>query len=157
MKLTLTSPRTRPEHLASIPSPEACDAAYLVLKGRGENVVAEKDPSASLYHASLPAMEAGQELSFEAEPADEASVAAGISFEKADNRVEISLGGSDLMTFHHGPDNPKPVINPILTPGGINMLREPMAAWSEGERPWQRGLTLMQGSINGVDCWNERR
>lgn len=156
MKLTLTSPRTRPEHLASIPSPEACDAAYLVLKGRGENVVAEKDPSASLYHAVLPAMEAEQELSFEAEPADEAPAAAGISFNKADDRVEISLGGSDLMTFHHGPDNPKPVINPILTPGGTNMLREPMAAWSEGEHPWQRGLTLMQGAINGVDCWNER-
>ena len=31
-----------------------------------------------------------------------------------------------------------------------------MPAWGEGEHPWQRGLTLMQGAINGVDCWNER-
>ena len=36
------------------------------------------------------------------------------------------------------------------------MLREPMGAYAEGEHPWQRGLTLMQGAINGVDCWNER-
>ena len=156
MKLTLTSPRNRPGHLASIPSPEGCEAAFLNLKGSGENVVAERDPGVPLYHAVLPAMEAGQELSFEAETADDAPASTGISFDQADHRIEISLGGSDLMTFHHGTDYPKPVINPILTPGGANMLRQPTAAWSEGEHPWQRGLTLMQGSINGVDCWNER-
>ena len=60
------------------------------------------------------------------------------------------------MTFRYGHGYPKPVINPILTPGGVNMLREPMPAYGEGEHPWQRGLTLMQGAVNGVDCWNER-
>ena len=35
------------------------------------------------------------------------------------------------------------------------MLRDPLPAYSDGEHPWQRGLTLMQGAINGVDCWGE--
>jgi hypothetical protein len=156
MNLTLISPRSRPEHLASITSPEGCEAAFLILKGRDEDVVAERDPSAPLYHAVLPALEAGQPMSFEVETTNDAPASAGISFDLSEDRINISLGGSDLMTFHCGPDNPKPVINPILTPGGTNMLREPMTAWSEGEHPWQRGLTLMHGAINGVDCWNEQ-
>ncbi len=84
------------------------------------------------------------------------SMPGGITATEGNGEVEIGLGGSPLMTFRYGADYPKPVINPILTPGGTNMLREPMAAWSEGEHPWQRGLTLMQGAINGIDCWNEK-
>ena len=60
MKLTLISPRTRGEHLASISSPEGCETAYLILKNNGDHIVAERDPGAPLYHAVLPAMEAGE-------------------------------------------------------------------------------------------------
>ena len=35
------------------------------------------------------------------------------------------------------------------------MLRDPLPPYIDGEHPWQRGLTLMQGAINGVDCWGE--
>lgn len=157
MKLTLTFPRSRPAHLAAIPAPEGCDAKLLKLTaGDGAECVAERDPSAPVYHTMLPAVEAGQTLEVDAEPLEGADAAAGIACTQAEDEVNFSLAGSPLMTFHHGSGHPKPVINPILTPGGTNMLREPMPAWSEGEHPWQRGLTLMQGAVNGVDCWNER-
>jgi len=156
MKLTLTVPRSRPAHLASIPAPEGCHAELLEVKVGGESCIAERDPLQPVYHLMLPAMEAGRKVEADATGVDEAGPAAGIGCVEGRDKLDISLAGSPLMTFHYTLDYPKPVINPILTPGGTNMLREPRAAYAEGEHPWQRGLTLMQGAINGVDCWNEK-
>jgi hypothetical protein len=156
MKLTLSIPRSRPSHLTSFAAPEGCEAPLLKLDGALGSLVAERDPSLPIYHVQLPALEAGQAATFDVMALDDADAASGISVTDADGKLAIDVAGSPFMTFHHTTDYPKPVINPILTPKGVNMLREPMAAWSEGEHPWQRGLTLMQGAINGVDCWNER-
>ena len=170
MKLTLTSPRSRREQLAAIPAPDGCKAPVLRLTGSGgSTLLAERDPLSAIYHAILPSMEAGEASTWDA-AADEDAAAENAADDAADedvaprcgiehvcreDRVEVSLGESPFMTFHHGAGYPKPFINPILTPGGVNMLREPLPAYSEGEHPWQRGLTLMQGAINGVDCWGE--
>lgn len=156
MKLTLLSPRSRAAHLAGISAPEGCDARLLLLQGKGAPLIAERDPVSPVYHVNLPALDKGQAVSFEVSALDSADAASGISHCNAAGKLDVSLAGSRFMTFHHETDYPKPVINPILTPKGANMLREPMPAWGEGEHPWQRGLTLMQGAINGVDCWNER-
>ncbi len=157
MRVTLSVPRSRSEHLAVISAPEGCDSPLLQLRTQdGRALVAERDPSASIYQTILPALAAGEEMVLEAEPLVDADPASGIACTEGDGRAEIGLRGSPLMVFRYGRDYPKPVINPILTPGGVNMLREPMPAYGEGEHPWQRGLTLMQGAVNGVDCWNER-
>ena len=156
MKLTLSIPRSRPAHLACFPAPEGCEAPLLKLAGDLGELIAERDPSLPTYHVNLPALQGGTEAIFEVSELDSADAAAGIVANDTDGQLDIAVAGSPFMTFHHTTDYPKPVINPILTPNGTNMLREPMAAWSEGEHPWQRGLTLMQGAINGVDCWNER-
>lgn len=156
MKLTLTSPRSRAAQLASIPAPDGCNAPVLRLsRGDGAVLLAERDPLSPVYHAILPSMRTGEASTWEAAALDGAKPLCGIKHENREDRVEVSLGGTPFMTFHHGPGYPKPFINPILTPGGVNMLREPLPAYSEGEHPWQRGLTLMQGAINGVDCWGE--
>ena len=156
MKLTLTSPRSRKEQLAVIPAPDGNNAPVLRLsRSGGETLLAERDPLSPAYHAILPSMKAGEESTWDATAADDAALSCGIEHECREDRVEVSLGGAPFMTFHHGTGYPKPFINPILTPGGVNMLREPLSAYSEGEHPWQRGLTLMQGAINGVDCWGE--
>jgi len=155
-KLKLTAARSRPAHLAALKAPEGCEAPVLVLRAAdGTECLAEKDPCGSAYQVMLPAMAAGESCDLEIEEKDGAEPAAGVACEQAEGRVAVSLAGSPFMTFHHSADYPKPVINPILTPGGTNMLREPMAAYTKAEHPWQRGLTLMQGAINGVDCWNE--
>ena len=156
MHLTLLSPRSRGHHLVAIPAPEKLDAQYLRLTGTdGLELTAERAPASSIYDAVFPAASAGIEATFAVASIEEADAAPGIGYSAGNDRVEVSLGGSPFMTFHHGSDYPKPFINPIFTPGGANLLREPMAAYTKGEHPWQRGLTLMQGSINGIDCWNE--
>ena len=155
MNLSLANPRSRSAHLASFAAPDGVSARILKLSGDGGDLIAEKDPSQDIYHVLLPAVEAGQVLSFDVAEGS-APEASGISSEEKEGEVTIGLGGSPLMTFRYGADYPKPVFNPILTPGGTNMLREPMEAWTSGEHPWQRGLTLMQGAINGIDCWNEK-
>ncbi|MBT5872095.1 MAG: PmoA family protein [Candidatus Latescibacteria bacterium] len=158
MDLSIVLPRTRPGHLATIASPESFVSSLLRLTTQdGQEFIAERDPSLPCYHVLLPAVEAGKELVCAAEEISDAIPARNVGYEEGDDCVKISLAGTPFMTFRYGADYPKPVINPILTPGGVNMLREPMAAYTEGEHPWQRGLTLMQGAINGVDCWNERR
>ena len=156
MNLKLSNPRARSAHLASFEAAKGMKAKCLRLSGEAGDLVAERDPSQAVYHVAMPPVEAGEVLSFDVAEAKDAGAAGGISAEESDGQVEIGLGGSHLMTFRYGADYPKPVINPILTPRGTNMLREPMEAWTQGEHPWQRGLTLMQGAINGIDCWNEK-
>ena len=156
MKLTLSVPRSRPAHLASIPAPEDFESPLLELTGPNQRLIAERDPSSAIYHLNLPAIEGNSQLSFDVSELDSEAAAAGIVTNDSDGKLDVSLAGSPFMTFHHGSNYPKPVINPILSPNGVNMLREPMGAWTKGEHPWQRGLTLMQGAINGVDCWNEQ-
>jgi hypothetical protein len=155
MKVVLDVPRTRGEHIAGFEGPDGLDSQYLVLERDGKRLIAERDPSSSVYHVKLPGAEAGDSLVFDVSTDGSSEKAVGITFSEHANGVDVSLKGSPFFTFHHDGSNPKPFINPILTPGGVNMLREPMPAYSEGEHPWQRGLTLMQGAINGVDCWNE--
>ena len=156
MQLKLSIPRSRGPHLAAFPAPEGYNARYLELTGPdGKRLIAERDPSLPVYQVYLPVTKVGEELFFAAEALESAGAASGIGYTQVDDQVKISLEGSPLMTFHHGAEYPKPVINPVLTPGGINMLPEPLEAYAKGEHPWQRGITLMQGSINGVDCWNE--
>ncbi|MCZ6633959.1 MAG: hypothetical protein O7G87_11180, partial [bacterium] len=85
MTLTLTIPRSRPEHLAGIPAQEGCDAPLLKLTGTdGSTCIAERDPSAPVYHVRLPALEGGQEVTFEAEPVDSADGAEGIGCDQSD-------------------------------------------------------------------------
>ena len=156
MNLSLSLPRSRPEHLTVIPSPEELNTPLLALTtADGMRLIAERDPVDAVYHVRLPALDAGREILCDAAPLDGGTPAPGISYVQRDAQLEVSLAGTPFMIFHYGTSFPKPVINPILTPGGTNMLREPMAAYTDEEHPWQRGLTLMQGAINGVDCWNE--
>jgi hypothetical protein len=158
MQLALTSPRSRGGHLAAFPAPDNCGATHLLLsESDGTRLIAERDPSLPIYQVNLPTMAAGEEKIFAVTSIKHAGVASEIEYLQGGERVEISLSGSPFMTFHHGAGYPKPVINPVLTPGGTNMLREPMAVYAEGEHPWQRGITLMQGAINGIDCWNEKK
>ena len=56
MKLTLSVPRSRPAHLASIPAPEDFESPLLELTGPNQRLIAERDPSSAIYHLNLPAI-----------------------------------------------------------------------------------------------------
>ncbi len=60
MNLTLSIPRSRPAHLSSFSAPEGCEAPLLQLSGDAGTLIAERDPSADVYHLNLPALEGGK-------------------------------------------------------------------------------------------------
>jgi len=160
MNLTLESPRDRDAALVRIPLPEKAPEGNAFelrpLGGARKTLIAERDPEGSSVSLLLPATRRSRPRTYAVRPVAEVPAAPGIGATAEPNSLSVSLGGTPFFTFHHGRTYPKPVINPILAPGGANMLREPLPAYAQGEHPWQRGLTLMQGAINGVDCWNER-
>jgi len=133
MKLTLSLPRTRPEHLASIPAPEGCESPLLQLIGVGRRLIAERDLSSPVYHVNLPSLGGGAEVNFEVSELDGADSATGIATNDADGKLDVDVAGSPFMTFHHTTNYPKPVINPILSPNGANRSlgrrRTSVAAW----------------------------
>ena len=106
MKLTLSIPRSRAAHLAGLPAPEGCDAPLLQLKGKGDPLIAERDPVSPVYHVNLPALDAGKEVSFEGTGVGQCRCGIGISHRNADGKLDVSLAGSRFMTFHHATDYP---------------------------------------------------
>ena len=156
MRLKLISPRSMATSLTSISAPQDLNSPILRLSRLNEpTILAERDPLKPIYHAIIPSMEANEEITWEVTSIDKVDSICDISYEKLEDQVNVSMGGTPFMNFHHDPSYPKPFINPILTPDGINMLRDPLPPYSDEEHPWHRGLTLMQGAINGVDCWGE--
>ena len=79
MKLTLSLPRSRTKHLTSIPSPEGCEAAALLLVTQdGLQYIAERDPCAPVYYVHLPNLTAGREMTCDVSPLEEPQAAPGI-------------------------------------------------------------------------------
>lgn len=161
-RLILTSPRDRREGLISFPAPGNApwkDAAVIRLfpQDGSAPLLAERDPEGETFSCLLPEMGQGGRVYYHVEAVHDAEPAGGLEVRDTGGRLDLLVEGADFATFHYDQTYPKPVWNPILTPRGRNMLRAPMPAWGEGEHPWQRGLTLMQGAINGIDCWNEAR
>ncbi len=75
-------------------------------------------------------------------------------------RVEVYISGALFTTYRYEGELEKPVLFPVLAPGGIEVTRgfplEPRA----GERidhPHHVGLWFNYGDVNGFDFWNNSR
>jgi len=73
------------------------------------------------------------------------------------NRVEVFTGG-EFFTAYFQPDQvKKPVMWPVVSPGGHEITRAFPLAYKEGERtdhPHQVGIWFNFGDVNGLDFWN---
>ncbi len=78
---------------------------------------------------------------------------------EATKTVTVELGGS-LFTELVYAGQPKPVLFPIIGPGGNMMVRQwPMREATPGEEkdhPHHKGLWFTHGSVNGIDFWTEK-
>lgn len=78
--------------------------------------------------------------------------------DEAAKKVTVEMGGS-LFTELVYAGHHKPVLFPIIGPGGNMMVRQwPMRAAAPGEEkdhPHHRGLWFAHGSVNGTDFWME--
>ena len=78
--------------------------------------------------------------------------------DEAARKVTVELGGSLFTELIYG-GHMKPVLFPIIGPGGNKMVRQwPMRDAVPGEEkdhPHHRGLWFAHGSVNGTDFWTE--
>ncbi|HEY1601567.1 MAG TPA: PmoA family protein [Pirellulales bacterium] len=80
-----------------------------------------------------------------------------VAVEKHDDGVRVTLGGKPFAEYliHNGP---KPIVWPIIGPGGHEMTRNYPMKLVEGEKrdhPHHRSLWFTHGSVNGIDFWTE--
>ena len=80
-----------------------------------------------------------------------------VRLEQKDDRVDVSIDGRPFTSYlfkRHA----KPILFPILGPGGLPMTRSwPLVDGVEGEahdHPHHQSLWFMHGSVNGVDFWS---
>ncbi len=77
---------------------------------------------------------------------------------EAAQKVTVEIGGSLFTELVYG-GHPKPVLFPIIGPGGNMMVRQwPMkdaAPGEEKDHPHHRGLWFAHGAVNGTDFWKE--
>ncbi|RYD29799.1 MAG: hypothetical protein EOP86_21065, partial [Verrucomicrobiaceae bacterium] len=70
----------------------------------------------------------------------------------------VEIGGS-LFTELIYAGQPKPVLFPVVGPGGFLITRQwpilPKAPGEETDHPHHRGLWFSHGAVNGVDFWSE--
>ena len=92
MKMTLTSPRSRPQHLTTISGPEDCDAQVLRFTAEnGISILGERDSSSGSYHLWLPSLVGGQVINFDVDEEKEEKPASGIAHMIGEDQVEVSL------------------------------------------------------------------
>lgn len=89
-----------------------------------------------------------------------AAVLAGEGFEitRPDGRLRVTLDG-ELVTEYVYQGERKPILYPVIGPGGIPMTRNYPMKEVEGEakdHPHHRSLWYTHGRVNGVDFWDER-
>jgi hypothetical protein len=75
----------------------------------------------------------------------------------AENKVDVMVDG-ELFTSYIYPDNiKKPVLWPVISPGGNMLTRSYPMINKEGDRtdhPHHVGVWLNYGDVNGLDFWN---
>ncbi len=124
--------------------------------GGGEPLHAEYDPADRALRFLVASIGQGQELGFSVEPDEDGSRAESVfRFAQTADRVDLFRANEPCLSYHFGPGVTKPYLNPLNGPDGRSVLRESLPPGTDKDHPWQRGITLMHGSVNGVDCWNE--
>ena len=77
-----------------------------------------------------------------------------------EHRVEVYMGGELFTAYRFDSDLEKPVLYPVLAPGGIVVTRgfplEPRGK-ERADHPHHVGLWFNYGDVNGKDFWNNSR
>lgn len=90
--------------------------------------------------------------------AGETPAAVSAKLDEGRKVIRVEIGGS-LFTELIYAGQPKPVLFPLIGPGGFTMTRQwpilPKAPGEETDHPHHRGLWFAHGAVNGVDFWSE--
>ena len=79
----------------------------------------------------------------------------GVELVKADEDVEVHIGGSHFTTYTFGGDIVRPRIHPVIGPHGDPVTR-PLAEDGDGkDHPHHRSIWISHGCVNGWNNWAE--
>lgn len=81
-----------------------------------------------------------------------------VEFRRADDRVDILVGGRPFTTYYFGSAAAKPYLSPLRSARGTVVTRGfPMAdiPGEDHDEPHQRAMYFGHGDINGYDFWGE--
>lgn len=75
----------------------------------------------------------------------------------ADNRIDVLIDGKLFTSYRFDPKIKRPVLFPIMSPGGSFVTRGFPFELRDGQtidHPHQVGSSLSYGDVNGIDFWN---
>jgi len=100
---------------------------------------------------------AAQTLEFELVPAT-TPAESPLTVEQADDCVSIRCSGGDFGVFRFGPDLARPIVWPLVGPGGVRLSRNwPMSRDDPDESTdhlHHQSFWVAHGDVNGVDHWS---
>ncbi len=73
---------------------------------------------------------------------------------EGESETEIKQAGKLVASFHHGPELPKPYLDPICDPSGAAVTHD--ASKGSDQHPHQRSCWVGWGNVDGVDHWSEQ-
>jgi hypothetical protein len=107
------------------------------------------------FLAVLPHLAAGEEREYALEAAPPE---AAVAIARKEAAVGVRVHGEPFTTLHLT-GAPKPFLHPLLSPGGVCVVR----GWPVGpgsgdstDHPHHRGAWVGHGDVNGMDAWEER-
>ena len=77
--------------------------------------------------------------------------------DEAHQRVDVTIDGTPFTSYVWPSTQKKPVLYPLIAPGGVEVTRGYPLAPRPGERtdhPHHAGLWFNYGNVNGFDFWN---
>jgi hypothetical protein len=80
-----------------------------------------------------------------------------VTADEAHQRVDITIDGKPFTSYLWPSGQKKPVLFPLIGPGGIDVTRGYPLAPRPGERvdhPHHAGVWFNYGNVNGFDFWN---
>src|SRR5579884_902790 len=87
-----------------------------------------------------------------------------VELSRAENHIDVLIGGRAFTTFYFLPEVSKPYLMPLRTPSGVVVTR-PYPAVNDvtgapdirdkSFEPHQRPLYFAHGNVNGLDFWEE--
>lgn len=89
--------------------------------------------------------------------ADQSKKGVQVTANEAQQRVDITIDGQPFTSYVWPTSLKKPVLFPLIAPGGIEVTRGYPLAPHAGERvdhPHHAGMWFNYGNVNGFDFWN---
>ncbi len=89
-----------------------------------------------------------------------ASAPTGVTFQKAEDRIDVLIDGKPFTSYYFAPDLPRPYFHPLrlgdgrVVTRGFPMIKDAPGEERDRDHPHHRSCWFTHGNVNGVDYWS---